>query len=321
MRDLIESLTSIRTELTLNNEESWDAVLGELCMSGSFFQSGDVICPIYRQVRDSESQHHVAGRSNLERLWRNGAPYVDKNTLKAATEHMPSVFWELFLADTLTRAGKKLVPRRVRSPRNEGPDLLIVDPRVWIEAVMPDGDEALTPRPSGEAYEIPGDAYTLRLTSALDAKVEQYLRYVRQGYVKSGDATVIAVSAARLNYRFNDLPTPRIVSAVFAAGHMTVLLDRSTGSINGRYLTHRNNIWKRGESPVRTDVFRTPDFGFISAILYNPCDWITPSDAAYILIHNPFAICPVPRGWLGVGREFWMEGSTIHDVVHPARQE
>lgn len=289
-------------------------------MSGSFFQSGDVKCPIYRQVRDSDSQHHVAGRSNLERLWRNAAPYVDKNALKAATEHMPTVFWELFLSDTLKRAGKKLVSRQARSPRNEGPDLLIADPRVWIEAIMPDGDEALAPRPIGEAYAIPGDAYTLRLTNALDAKVKQYLRYVRLGYIKPGDATVIAVSAARLNYRFNDLPTPRIVSAVFAAGNMTILLDRSTGSLSGQYLAERNSISKGEGSPVRTDIFRTPEFDFISAILYNPCDWTTPSEAAYILVHNPFAVCPLPRGWLGVGREFWMEGVTIHTLAHAADQ-
>lgn len=285
--------------------------------AGMFFQPGEVTCPIYRRTRDRRSEHHVRARSNIERLWASNAKFVDTNAQQRATENMPSVWWELYLADTLGRRTKTLVPRDRRTPRNQGPDLLAEKPRVWIEAIMPDRDEMLAEPPFGTAHAVPDEAYLLRLTSAIENKSRNFLRYQQLGYVKSSDAAVIAISAAKLTYRFSDLPIPRIVSTVFAAGPQTLLIDQNTGKITDAYLAYRESIPKTEKASVRTDMFLRPEYRHISALLYSPCDWIVPADGDFILVHNPLAAVPLCRGWLGIGRDYWLEESTLHTLVHP----
>lgn len=282
-----------------------------------FFLPGDVKCSLYRRTRDAEAEHHVRARSHIERLWAANAQFVDKDAPQRATENMPSVWWELYLADTLARRGKKLVPRDRRTPRNQGPDLLAENPRVWIEAVMSDRDETLAEPPFGMAYAVPDEAYLLRLTSAIETKSRNFLRYQQLGYVKARDAAVIAISAAKLTYRFTDLPTPRIVSTVFAAGPQTLLINKSSGEITDQYLAYRESIPKTENASVRTDMFLRPEYSHISALLYSPCDWIIPADGDFILVHNPLATVPLCRGWLGIGRDYWLDESTLHTLVHP----
>ena len=85
------------------------------------------------------------------------------------------MFWELFLATTITDAGYRL--RQKRQPH--GPDLAFEfgDGRVvWIEATAPGpGDSAQNPDyvpelPTGIASEVPTEKIVLRITGALAAK-------------------------------------------------------------------------------------------------------------------------------------------------------
>jgi hypothetical protein len=124
----------------------------------------------------------------------------------------------------------------------------------------------------GQAYDVPGDAYVLRLTGAIELKSRKYLEYAKRGYIKEGDTTIIAISAAKLNFRFNDLPTPRIVSAVLAAGPLTVHLDRQTGTAIDEYLAFRESIKKNAAAIANTDMFLRPECCHVSAVLYSVCD-------------------------------------------------
>jgi hypothetical protein len=200
-------------------------------LSPFFRPNATACCPIYLRTRDSNEDHHSQARSYIERLWQNAGTFVDKDAPNKAEGDMPAVWWELYLANIFLQCKKKLVTRAKRSPRNQGPDLLLEGPRIWVEAVMPHPNG---PQPSlGQAYEVPDESILLRLTSAIDAKCKQFSKYREHGYTKEGEATIIAIAATRLN--FNDLPIPRIVSAVLPVGPYAIDLDPQTGRITGGF--------------------------------------------------------------------------------------
>jgi hypothetical protein len=90
---------------------------------------------------------------------------------------------------------------------------------------------------------------------------------------------------------------------------MPSILIPKLAALREDFLTYRDNVKKREDVRIATDMFQLPENNHISAILYNNCDWIMPCAESFILVHNPNAATPVQRGWLGVGQEFWMEDS------------
>jgi hypothetical protein len=74
--------------------------------------------------------------------------------------------------------------------------------------------------PLDKACTVPTNAHLLRLRAAIDEKARKFKRYIEDGTVSSADATLIAVSGARLPYRFNELPIPSIARAVLGIGDL-----------------------------------------------------------------------------------------------------
>lgn len=118
------------------------------------------------RARGADHDPHPRGREFIESIWQECAPYLDYTAPQRAPLDLHPVFWEMYLAYALKRAGIALVPREnLGLKNNRGPDLFAEKPDVWIEAVMPmsgEGMDGLHEPGVGEANDVPNDAFVLR---------------------------------------------------------------------------------------------------------------------------------------------------------------
>lgn len=279
-----------------------------------FFRTGSAADEIYCTLRDGVDEDHVRGRQYFERLWQEVAPYVDPDAADKATRCLASVFWELQLAYVLKMAGKSLVPRaRLAYKSNKGPDLFAESPSVWLEAVVVRGgtgpDAIRRPEMNYEAFNHDHDSIVLRLRSVIEDKSTKFQKYIADGIVKEGQATVIAISGVALpssHKRGN--PPPEIVRAVYPANNHVIEINRRTGAISGHSIEYRDSVQKKAGAEVRTDVFLDAEFKHVSAVLYGDSDWVDPASqpgADFKIVHNSTAVTPLPDGWFPAGDEYW----------------
>jgi len=250
-------------------------------------------------------------------MWLECSKFIDAGAqLRACKHDFYSVWWELYLSYALTQAGVRLTPKSER-PEFKGPDLLAADPPVWIEAVMPrpgDGRDALFEPANGQTFEVPVKGFTLRLRSAIEEKHQKIQQYLADGTIPADQAVIIAVSGARLPFRFNEPQIPCIVRSVYAIGDSVLEINNSTKRVSDTYALHQEKILKISNAEVSLDFFLREESEHISALLYSPSDCVNhtahPGDD-FILVHNPNARTTICRSWLQVAKQFWIDGSTL----------
>ena len=288
----------------------------------TFFRPGNFPCPIYCRTRDKTDQDNTRGREFMEALWRDCAAFLDPDTLQRATQSMPTVFWELYLAYTLNSSGISLQPQARTKQNQKGPDLFAANPDVWIEAIMPGlgtGPDAMEYPPMGEAYNTPVDSFILRLRGALWTKARVATEYMKAGLIQPGQATVVAIAGAMLPTAIGEGPVPRILKALLGVGNLVLHMDPRTGQTVSHSVEHRDEVERGSRPAVRTDPFLDPAYSHISAVVYSPCDWVTHPEKPgidFTVIHNENASIKLPHGWLQVGHEYWREGDELHSVTH-----
>jgi hypothetical protein len=288
-----------------------------------FFQPG-VCNDLYCKMRDGPEDRFVKGRQYLERIWHEGAQYVDPDSAEKATRELASVFWELQLAYAVKCAGKRLVRRDLmRYVKNEGPDLFADEPAVWLEAVVVrcgTGPDALQYPEMGKVYNYSPDGVVLRLRSVIKDKSEQLKRHVDNGIIKPGQATVIAISGVTLPHRWSGANPPEIVRAVYPASNLVIEIDRATNASRGHYVEYRDRVKKKHGAEISTDVFLGNELAHVSAVLYGEDDWVNPSSppgSDFKIVHNFAAETPLPDGWFPAGDEYWWrDGARIQSIRH-----
>jgi hypothetical protein len=241
-----------------------------------FFKPGEFPCAIYCRTRDKTDKFNTRGRDFMEAMWLDCAELVDPDILQRATVYMPPVFWELYLAHTLKRAGISLQPQPRTKRNKRGPDLFATNPDVWIEAVMAEmgtGPDAVEYPPMGVAYDVPVRSFVLRLRNAIETKAAVMAKYMSDGLIRADQAAVIGISGAILPTAIGEGPIPRILQAALGVGNPVVNIDRRTGQIVSHAVEHRDEVPKRSGSMVTTDPFLDPAYAHISAIIYSASCW------------------------------------------------
>lgn len=287
-----------------------------------FFYGRDVVTnPLYCKIRSERSRFDRKAKRLTERMWANCCQFIDANAVeRARTDDFYPVWWELYVAYALSRAGVSLVPSKERPCVGRGlPDLLAANPRIWIEAVMPQpgtGADALIEPPddSNAAFSVPAVEFVLRLRTAVQEKSAKLYQYIKDGTIQPSEATVIAVSGARLPFRFTDYPVPNIVRAVLGVGNLQIHIGIATNKVLGTSVEYRDHVLKKSEAHVSTDFFLQEESAHVSAVLYSPCDCVNyprKPGADFILVHNPSATVPLTDDWLPAGTQYWMDGNTL----------
>jgi hypothetical protein len=288
-----------------------------------FFRGGAVADPMYQNLRDGTEEPHEDGQEYLKQIWHECAAYVDADAQEKATRDFASVFWELHLAHSLRFAGKNLVTRKeLGYKNNKGPDLCTPNPDVWVEAVVVrpgNGPDALdTELEFGKVYDYNPDGLVLRLRSVIQDKSAKLQKYIAEGIVKPGQATVIAISGVALpwRYKYSGGYPPEIVRAVYPANHRVIEIDKRTLTQTDHYLERRDTIRKALGAPVSTDIFLDCAFTYVSAVLYDESCWVGQSKhhpgVDFKVVHNANASTPLPDGWYPAGDEYWWrDGDSI----------
>lgn len=282
--------------------------------SGSFFGDGSAADLIYKKIRDATESPLCEARRFIEQMWAECSQFIDPDAPERAAKEYNSVFGELYVAYTLHSAGVPLVARANRTPSRKGPDLLSENPRVWIEVVTPAAGEEphglIEPEPY-KVFDVPTDAYVLRLLNAIVEKSKKFKAYRDQGTISSTDATVIAISGARLPFRFNEGPIPRIVQAVLGVGALAIEIDPISRKIVDRSVEYSDSVAKNAGASVMTDVFLKSDYAHVSAILYSPADCVKRPAVPgpdFTLVHHANPTTRIHHGWLSFGVEYWIDG-------------
>jgi hypothetical protein len=292
---------------------------------GGFFQGPAIANErLYADIELAPNRYLRKARRLTERIWSRCGQFVDPDAPeRARTVDFYPVWWELYLAYALSAAGVSLVPRKDR-PRDAGkgrPDLLAVNPRVWIEAVMPqpgNGADALIEASAEGVFEVPAETFVLRLATALREKFDKVSRYIEDGTIPMSDATIIAISGGRLPFRFQEYPIPNIVRALCGVGFLGMELDVQSRRRLGAYVEFRDHIDKKSKSPVPTDLFLKKESAHVSAVLYSSADCVNyprRPGMEFVLVHNPKASVPLPSSWLPLGEQYRIQDGELRREV------
>jgi hypothetical protein len=227
--------------------------------------------------------------------------------------------WEAMLFRHFSSLGLELVRGKVTKAGQIGPDFgfVVGTTTVWVEANVPAPidipDEWVRSPKAGELLlrEKPSDRMLLRWIFAVERKTEILERYLRQGIVGANDCLVIAVNSCRLaDFDPDDSGSsqlPFAIEAVFPVGPLGVPL-MSDGQVAGpTKRIPRFAIKDQKQSEIATDKFLNPTFAPISAVVGSNSRHMLDGSLLMVIVHNPLATNPLPRGALGKCTEYFAE--------------
>jgi hypothetical protein len=287
-----------------------------------FFGPGSIKDPVYAHLATSNHSPVRSARESVNRLWRSTFQYVDPSLPDRARAAFQQCFWELYLTAILLDQNLPVVATANRRFRSKGPDIQVGDVTAWFEAIAPTagtGQDAVPGLSFDDCREVPDDQFKLRLASALSEKLRKYQHYLKNNIVTPAEPFVIAINAAAISYATLETPMPRILGVLFPFGYEIVNLNLKTGQCEHSYFARRDHITKSNGADVRTIFFENETSRAISAVVYSFVDAVTiPSrlGADLRVIHNPLALAPLPRGFLGVGTENWRDGDILRTNRH-----
>jgi hypothetical protein len=265
----------------------------------------------YIEIADSEDCRD--DRAYLDRAWDVHRRHADSEFVDQfrRRRHFQARAWELRIAWTLHDIGHKF-----HGPK-PGPDFAIPlgDAHVYIEAVAPHATEELlaihdAARAFGAA--VPHEQIILRYTSAIEAKRDQHAKHLAKGILRRDDPFVVALSGANIPQSSVGTGTfPRILHPLFGIGRpfLRFPVDGKGGERTGvSRLTERRT--PAGGS-VRSDMFIGTEYRDLSAVMFSsehvlnrPESQGRPPGDDLIVVHNPNADAPLPRGMIPRGREW-----------------
>jgi hypothetical protein len=257
-------------------------------------------------------------RRFVESLWQMYQPYAGSDFRERFATQMQQHFWEMYLTCALLRQGKQVLLQPNPKKGRRGPDVKVQesDQIIWLEATAVTHGTGANAVPRYEcgpgkpivAYDVPDEEMVLRYTSALKTKFEKYEGY-DDTILAASDMCMIAISAGELDHRYTEMLYPRILHALFPIGNYAVTINTTTMETTQERHQYRDRIRK-----IPTTFFATDAHAKISAVLFSYSDICNPPVVLgndFVVVHNPFAINPLPRGWLKLGREFWVEDNQI----------
>jgi hypothetical protein len=277
-----------------------------------FFLDCDAPDVAYQNVRSAQYPQDAAAKAFVEALWERTAAFLDDDVRSGATHDFLARFWEMYVAASFLERGLPLVPRAERNLRDGGPDLLLGNPRAYVECVTAKagvGPDAVQPSRPFVVTRVPREQIILRIRNAIDEKLRKYNRYLQKEVLTEGDPYVIAINGAAIPMAQGEPAMPYIVSAVLPFGGQQVHLDAQF-EVVGISFEPEWELLKASGTAIRTDVFLDKGHAGISAVIYATVDTgdhgERPGDE-FIIVHNPLATNPLPRGVLPGAQEFWVE--------------
>jgi hypothetical protein len=264
------------------------------------------------------SKYKAEVRQYFERIYDSlsSKNLVDRHFDNAFSNQVPQRWWELFVGNWLL-CQPSLTGL---SAHSEGPDFSfdLCRKKCWIECTVPwpkDDDlkiDSLTPRKGGI---VRSDPYILAITSAVKEKITQL-----GTLAKSSDYRVIALNLGTgidVEHAESDDP-PLLFQALLGVGptaHMIPITDGMAIPEEIREVpTFKETVRKQNGTPIGVRGFLDGSFSEVSGILYSIHRYVdcpNPQTTDLLLLHNPTAANPLPRGSLALVKEYFVENDQL----------
>ncbi|MEG3988564.1 hypothetical protein QUA13_15675 [Microcoleus sp. S28C3] len=292
----------------------------------SFFTFEPAEDDLYNSLRDgltfSEDEKIIQSmflkddKKNIEHMWSLYEPYADKDFLQEVRKDFHPRFWEMYLGFSLIKQGVSLDQY---NKRQGGPDLLILSGKlkVWLEAVAPTAGRSANAVPEiefGVVRDVPDEQIKLRYCSVIDKKYKKYYLYTEKKIILEDDCYVIAVNGGAIPSASKEIDIPRIVRCVLPFGNEVIEINIDSLEVLDVHHQYQGASYNESGSLVSTNIFLNSKYDVISAILFSNVDALNYPNYPgndFVLIHNPLAKNPLPRGLIKLGREYWVENSTL----------
>jgi len=287
------------------------------------------------------SVEYVALKNFLEDLWQKYQPRIGSDEIGFRADLKAQPFpriWEMYLAVALVESEFDVAHKP-----NRGPDLKLVNPTIWVEAVSStDGNKnGKQIQPSAATPEVllppvssgpPEGDIILRYLTSIDEKMKKLLGYddrkgkwhpgyIERGIVNHSEPYVIALNTYKTSFALydhqhtpNHLPT--IAKSVFGYGN-----SGRVSSDRWEY-EYRSHVINRSDAKVSADIFFQEAYSSLSALILSKggfCMWQQGIQESlsenFMVIRNPLAKNRLPQIWLKSGHEIWIEGGQLHKRI------
>ncbi|WP_155247348.1 hypothetical protein [Teredinibacter turnerae] len=266
-------------------------------------------CLAYKNIWGGFSESEKNAREFIYYLWKEYQRYADPHFVTEFQKDFDARFWEMYLTVLLSE-------KFAIGSLSEGPDILIENHKIWVEAVtatpgregLPDSVPEIIFNRS-MAQELPTDKIILRLTSALNSKLIALNKYIKKGLVKNTEPYVVALNDGPIGW-LGDIDNQRILKALFPLGDEYVVFDRDSESVSEPKFKYREEILKENKSGVKVNNFLSSEYELVSGVLYSSkgCFNIPKNcGSELVFVHNPMAKNPIEIGVFPVGSEYYGE--------------
>jgi hypothetical protein len=219
--------------------------------------------------------------------------------------------WELRIAWTLRDIGLAF-----RGPK-PGPDFVISvgGGPLYIEATAPRATDGLLANYEAAARfgaRVPDEEIILRYTGAIEEKMRKLAGYHSKGIVRPEDPFVIALSGANIpQSSIEEWPFPRILKPLFAIGEPYLAVPIGGGAEPTSGIHRREERKTANGGPVPCAMFLENGHRRLSAVIFSPWDiknrpesYGKPPGNDFLVVHNPYALNPMPEGTVPRGCEW-----------------
>jgi hypothetical protein len=263
--------------------------------------------PEFQAVKSNQRFADV--RSECERLWSIFHPLADSNFVDQFSRDFRARFWELYIGSFLKERHQAV---KAAKSGSAAPDFMVPGtPAIFVEATNASrgsGPDSVPRYADNDEDDnrVPVEECVLRITSRLNSKALS--NDAKQ--LGSRHPYIVAVN----------LPFPE----AWVASNPPLAAQATLGVGGLLMVQESSDVWKsvaapsplqekRSGSTIKTTSFCTAQLEHIAALVVASVNPFSSSyaDPAIEVLHNPRATTPLPRGWLGLGIEYWVEGGKL----------
>lgn len=230
-------------------------------------------------------------KNEIEKMWDVYYLYAPRNfksNMLQSKECFYQRWWEMYL-------GTKLLEHNFNISTNIkdiGPDFkIIINGEIyWIEAVAPECGEnkvdSLEVMKLG-VHSLPRREFLLRLSNAINNKIEKFKDYLEKGIVKEEDKLIIAISTCNLSQYGStmDFPCLAIDTLLYNKGELSINLKTHKTTIN-----EKNGVIKSNGSIIQTDIFNNKSC-IIAGVIYTHDEPLNIYNKIYFRENDSCKVC------------------------------
>lgn len=269
---------------------------------------GNDVDKIFKAVRDDIRFNDI--RDKCEVLWKTFEPIADHNFPEEFSKQFLARFWEMYIGVKLLELHPEVKNGAIASSSNKpAPDFLVGN--VFVEATVAERGNNIDAIPDiselSENDSVRFRECVLRLTSKVREKSKS------NNLPISGQSASVVIA---VNLPYPEVwicYNPPIVAQAFLGVQGLSLVKQADGSWVGTTICQKTIERSDNQEPVDATLFRDKTYEHIRAIILavvNPFS-SSYSNPGFELLHNPNALHPLPRGWLRLGNEYWVEGGKL----------